>query len=259
MYKHRNGEEINLGPLEPVHAEIMRQWDGMFGSFQEPTTEKLLPDRQKGMPPNVPVLVLDMEQTIMQSTWDRRHGWRSVKRPGLDNFLETLSQHYEIVLFSPTSFAFAAPTVDQLDPQMRFFTHRLFRESTLYKNGTYIKDLSRLNRPLSRTIIIDDEESGFQLQKENGIKVKAFKDINDSEDSTLTDLIPFLVKLAQLPRSTDLRRELKKYDGKNLVEELHRENVMQKQEEERMLNTQVLAARFDVIMSSNLRVYQSQY
>ena len=197
LYKHRKGEQVDLGPLEPVHAEITKQWNSMFGSVL-PTSETLLPDRQRGIPEGVPVLVLDMEQTIMQSTWDRRHGWRSVKRPGLDKFLDTLAQHYEIVLFSPTSFAFAGVVVDQLDPQMKYFTHRLFRESTLYKNGTYIKDLSRLNRPLSRTIIIDDEESGFQLQKENGIKVKAFTDINDSEDSTLTDLIPFLVRSVRL-------------------------------------------------------------
>ena len=237
LYKHRIGETVNLGPLEPVHAEITNQWNALFGSFQEPTTEKLLPDRPKGMPADVPVLVLDMEQTIMQSTWDRRHGWRSVKRPGLDKFLETLCQHYEIVLFSPTSFAFASVVVEQLDPKMKYFSHRLFRESTLYKNGAYIKDLSRLNRPLSRTIIVDDEESGFQLQKENGIKVNAFTDINNINDTTLADLSAFLVRLAKLPRSTDLRAELKKYEGKNIIQELHKEAMDAKQENERILNT----------------------
>ena len=80
MYKHRKGEQLDLGPLEPVHAEITKQWNAMFGSVL-PTSETLLPDRQRGIPEGVPVLVLDMEQTIMQSTWDRRHGWRSVKRP----------------------------------------------------------------------------------------------------------------------------------------------------------------------------------
>ena len=74
LYKHRKGEQVDLGPLEPVHAEITKQWNSMFGSVL-PTSETLLPDRQRGIPEGVPVLVLDMEQTIMQRLSDQMKEW----------------------------------------------------------------------------------------------------------------------------------------------------------------------------------------
>jgi len=237
MYKSRRGETVPLGPFEPVYNFIANAFNSQFGDLYEPMTEKLLPDRSKDIPPHIPVLVIDLEQTIVRSTWDRRHGWRSVKRPGLDEFLEQMRQHYEIILFSPTGYAIASAVVEQLDPQMKYFTHHLFRESTLYKNGQYIKDLSRLNRPLSRTIIIDDDAAAFQLQKENGIKVRPFADINDQSDTTLTDLIPLLKRLAKKPPSTDLRDELRKYEGRDIVATVHEEIVREREEAERAMNS----------------------
>eukprot|EP00939_MAST-03C_sp_MAST-3C-sp1_P000099 g99.t1 len=237
MYASRKGESISLGPLEPVYQMVSNLFNSQFGELYEPMTEKLLPDRPKNFPGHVPVLVIDLEQTLVESAWDRRHGWRTVKRPGLDEFLETMQQYYEIVLFSPTSFAIADAVVEQLDPQQKYFRYRLYRESTLYKNGKYIKDLSRLNRPLSRTIIIDDDASAFQLHKENAIKVKPFKNINDNDDTTLQDLIPFLVRLANKAPSTDMREELKKYEGRDLVTVVHDEIVQEKEEAERAMNS----------------------
>ena len=38
----------------------------------------------------------------------------------------------------------------------------------------FLKDLSRLGRNLSKTIIIDDIADNFQLQKDNGIAIKAW-------------------------------------------------------------------------------------
>ena len=237
MYKSRRGEDIPLGPFRPAYDAVAKLFESQFGELYQPVVEKLLPDRPKHYPPSLPVLVLDLEQTIVQSAWDRRHGWRSVKRPGLDNFLDQLKEYYEIVLFSPTGFGIASATVDQLDPEMKYFSHRLFRESTLYKNGHYVKDLSRLNRPLSRTVVIDDDENAFSLHKENGIKVKPFKDINDKNDTTLQDLVPFLIRLARKPPSTDLRQELKRYEGRDLVAAVHEEIVQERKEAEKAMNS----------------------
>ena len=55
----------------------------------------------------------------------RAHGWRTVKRPGVDYFLSYLSQFYEIVLFTsqptyvsqppePTAFHYSENLVEQL-------------------------------------------------------------------------------------------------------------------------------------------------
>jgi len=37
-------------------------------------------------------------------------------------------------------------------------------------NGTFIKDLSRLGRPLEKTLIIDNLKENFSKQKANGIE-----------------------------------------------------------------------------------------
>lgn len=76
--------------------------------------------------------------------------------------------------------------------------HSLYRESTTFMNGQYIKDLSKLNRDLAHVIIIDDNPESFQLQPENGIRIKPFKDVHDVNDNSLLELVPLLEGLLLL-------------------------------------------------------------
>jgi import inner membrane translocase subunit TIM50 len=91
--------------------------------------------------PNVPhdipiphTLVLDLENTLVSSTWDRKYGWRYSKRPGVDKFLLDMAQYYEIVLYSASMDAVAEPVVNSLDKQ-GCIMHRLYRDATYYHNG----------------------------------------------------------------------------------------------------------------------------
>ena len=101
--------------------------------------------------------------------WSPKYGWRTAKRPGLDEFLKRLCQRYEIVLFSET-YANTNDTPFQIDPY-GCITHRLYRDSTRFLKGRITKDLSLLNRDLARVIIIDDKKSAFRLQTDNGIPI----------------------------------------------------------------------------------------
>ena len=67
---------------------------------------------------------------------------------------------------------------------------RFGRESTLLKNGKYIKDLTYLNRPLKEVIYIDFEDESVDFHKENAILISKFE--GDLDDRGLIDLIPFL-------------------------------------------------------------------
>lgn len=111
-------------------------------------------------------VVIDLENTLVSSTWDvrlaapltpptqpsdpdpalapspcpqRKYGWRSVKRPGADDLLAFLSQHCEVVLFSDKDHGMGSDTAMKLDPGQMLFHHQLHREYTRWMNGRLVK------------------------------------------------------------------------------------------------------------------------
>ena len=79
---------------------------------------------------------------------------------------------------------------EALDPEGRIISGRLGRESTIVKNGRYIKDFSYLGRPLKDVIYIDFSDEGVPLHKENCILIPEWK--GERDDRALIDLVPFL-------------------------------------------------------------------
>lgn len=82
------------------------------------------------------------------------------------------------------------PILEKLDPYNFFITYKLFRESTRSINGSVKKDLSYLNRDLSKVIILDTHPDHVSLQPENAIIVPKWE--GDSRDKGLIAMIPFL-------------------------------------------------------------------
>lgn len=79
--------------------------------------------------------------------------------------------------------------MDKLDPY-QYAMYRLYRDGTRYIDGKYVKDLSYLNRDLSKVIIMDSNPESFSLQPENGIALKPWK--GNADDKGLLEYIPFL-------------------------------------------------------------------
>jgi len=166
------------------------------------------------VPHDIPVphtLVLDLENTLVSSTWDRKYGWRHAKRPGVDKFLHELAQYYEIVLYSPSIDGIAEPVVTALDKE-GCIMHRLYRDATYYHNGVHVKDLNSLNRNVKRMIVIDDDPEEVQFNLENLIRVKPYNDPTDRTDNTLERITPFLVEIAR-EGFNDIPTLLQQYQG----------------------------------------------
>ena len=81
--------------------------------------------------------------------------------------------------------------------------YRLYRESTRYVDGKYVKDLSHLNRDMSKVIIMDSNPEAFSMQPENGIPLRPFT--GKPNDHGLLEYIPFL----EGKKKTKKKREIK--------------------------------------------------
>lgn len=65
-------------------------------------------------------------------------------------------------------FQYADPVTDLLD-RCGVFRARLFRESCVFHQGCYVKDLSRLGRDLRKTLILDNSPASYIFHPENAV------------------------------------------------------------------------------------------
>ncbi|KAI9765473.1 MAG: mitochondrial inner membrane protein required for protein import [Candelina submexicana] len=202
----------------------------MLGYYTEPVTPKLLPDPQPEWERPY-TLVLSLEDLLIHSEWSREHGWRMAKRPGVDYFLRYLSQYYELVVFTSVPSFTGDPVMRKLDPY-RIIMWPLFREATRYSRGEHIKDLSLLNRDLSKVIMLDTNPAHVQTNPENAIILPKWK--GDKNDRELVSYIPILEYTAAMAL-TDTREVLKSFNGKHIPTEFaHREAMARKKFEDEL-------------------------
>jgi len=150
-------------------------------------------------------LVLDLDETLIHCL-DQQEITPLI-RPGTEKFLEEMSKYYEIVIFTASVKDYADTILDQLDPEKKLISFRLYREHTTVLKRTYLKDISKLGRDLSKIIIIDNASDNFRLQTDNGIFINTW--IDDQTDTILFDLIPILKDIVE-KKIPDVRRALRK-------------------------------------------------
>ena len=92
-------------------------------------------------------------------------------RPGIMPFLEEVGKYYELIVFTAATQEYADPIINALENNnKKYFDCRLYRIHTIIIDNDFVKDLSKLGRDLSKTLIVDNLPQNFRLNKENGIK-----------------------------------------------------------------------------------------
>ncbi|KAL6848871.1 hypothetical protein ACP4OV_021454 [Aristida adscensionis] len=161
------------------------------------------------------VLVLDLDETLVHSKLDHcdnfdftlkiffnmeHHTVYVRRRPHLEMFLEQVAQMFEVAIFTASERVYAEPLLDKLDPDRKLISRRFYHESCTFSGGIYTKDLSVLGVDLAKVAIIDNTPQVFQLQVDNGIRIKSWFD-----DPTDLELVEILTFLATLVDAEDVR------------------------------------------------------
>jgi TFIIF-interacting CTD phosphatase-like protein len=101
----------------------------------------------------------------------------------------------------------AMAIINKLDTK-GYFSHHLFRVHKKSAEGELVKDLSVLNRDLSKVIVLDDNGTNLKAQPDNWLRIKPFQ--GDPNDRSLLTMIPLLQALAN-SSTADVRPVLKRY------------------------------------------------
>ncbi|GAX75656.1 hypothetical protein CEUSTIGMA_g3100.t1 [Chlamydomonas eustigma] len=166
------------------------------------------------LPPPPPsgkkTLVLDLDATLIDTLHSNQEGrcdpdfiytdssgcrakiW---KRPHLLEFLQAVSKDFEVVLFTAAGQRHADAVLSHLDPNGTLIHHRLYGHHTVpCPQWSWVKDLSKLGRDLSQTLIVDDCEAAVLFQRDNWVSIPAFShwNMDCKEERALLDILTFL-------------------------------------------------------------------
>jgi len=233
-------------PQSPNNNGLNRFLNNMYSAFGLSQEQQLLQKQaqqtaspvtvlqsQKGLIPNqLPqdtgrkCLVLDLDETLVHSSFKptvnpdyiipveidgHTHRVYVCKRPGVDEFLDAMGKIYEIVVYTASLSKYADPLLDQLD-RNKNIRYRLFREHCVHHEGTYVKDLSLLDRAITQTIIIDNSPLAYMFHPENAIGCSSF--IDDMRDIELHTIKDFLIQTAGV---TDVRQHMHMWNNVSTI------------------------------------------
>jgi Dullard-like phosphatase family protein len=195
---------------------------------------------------NKKTLILDIDQTLLHADLlnefdhsdeiitmevddEEDASFPIILRPGVREFLDFAVQHFELVIFTAGTKAYADAICDFLDPDNKYFKYRFYRDSCIFLDpGMYIKDLSIINnRKLENMIIVDNCLFSFLNNLSNGILVTSFYD--NKNDKTFEGLMYYLEKF--IVECDDVRKVNSDTFGiesyKNEVEEELNKEIME--------------------------------
>jgi RNA polymerase II subunit A small phosphatase-like protein len=116
-----------------------------------------------------------------------------------------MSMDYEIVIFTSGTEDYANLILNDLETK-DYISHRLFRQHCSIDGEMQYKDLLKLGRDLSKTIIVDNSPSNYKYFNDNGIYVKTW--YREPHDKQLVGLAKLLKQIV-LNNIDDVRKVIK--------------------------------------------------
>lgn len=148
----------------------------LFG-ISRPLSCPRLPPLSSSHPVNYTV-ILDLDETLLHTEWLQGSPERYVvhERPFVREFLRSLkSLPVEVVIFTAGIQGYADTVINIMDSHTRTVHYRRYRQHTTVCAGHRWKDLSLLNRDLSRTLIVDNSPEVFLRQPDNGLVIASWE------------------------------------------------------------------------------------
>jgi Dullard-like phosphatase family protein len=216
--------KLSLNQLSEVHNYFVQNHKTMQAMKSDCIVERPSPIHYKRKFLNRKLLLLDLDETLIHCTGDssQRHkfdrevdfinhegipltGYLNV-RPHTTRFLEVMSEHFEVVIFTASMKYYADRILKIIDPQRKFVSEVFYRDSCCRtRNEKLVKDLTIFKGiPLADMILVDNNMYCMWPQPENGIPVINFE--HDRKDQELLKLEPFLLSLKDLKNHTSFIR-----------------------------------------------------
>lgn len=179
---------------------------------------RLIADKQfRGNTINLPgtasgyTLLVDMDETLIHSEeWKAGVKYDEVVeitnpigkkekigvyvRPYCLEFLQRMSQRFEIVVYTAAREDYASQVIDRLDPSGKLINGRLYRQHCSNADGSLVKDFRVIaNRKRSDILLVDNLIYSFAADMKQGIHIKSY--VSGRDDYELEYLANVLDKL----------------------------------------------------------------
>ena len=208
-YTHNNIYQISLSKILKMKIK------NSSITYSEEKNKKPVINIIKKSPMKPLTLVLDLDETIISFTFTEQNEGISRIRPYLFQFLNSIKNYYEIIIFTSGTKDYADPILDTIEENKeKYFSYRLYRESCTVIDNQYTKDISLLGRGISKIIIVDNFAQNFILHQKNGILISSFWGDDGSDKCLLylgRILINIGIEMMENNYLLDIRDEIIKY------------------------------------------------
>lgn len=178
-----------------------------FGQVLSKKTCYTLPETEQK---HKKTLILDLDETLIHANFDHNiknkgklleftndkaiYTFELFIRPGLNEFLQKMSEMFELFVFTASKKEYADSVLDYIDPGRKYIKHCFYREDCIgIKDKIFIKDLRIFtNRRLEDIVMLDNSMYSFVNQLSNGVLINSFYD--NEQDTELYNVMGYLEK-----------------------------------------------------------------